>query len=128
MKIKVKFFATFRELFGAELRELELGSGTDIKELLNILCDSRRCHAAIIDSSGNLRPYIKVFDKLYERRIRSIYCVGPVDYLPIGDKLYKHAISKKGVRLKGKGPDSFKSEFFEKEHEVFLFSYEIQHK
>jgi molybdopterin synthase sulfur carrier subunit len=62
MKIKVKFFATFRELFGAELRELELGSGTDIKELLNILCDSRQCHAAVIDSSGNLRPYIKVFD------------------------------------------------------------------
>ena len=60
MKIRVKFFATLRELFGAEEKEIELESGSDILDLLNILCDSSRRRQMIFDNSGKLRPYIQV--------------------------------------------------------------------
>jgi molybdopterin converting factor small subunit len=59
MKVKVKFFATFREVFGAE-KEIELESGSTIQDLLNVLCDSRRCRQKIFDRSGKLKPYIKI--------------------------------------------------------------------
>ncbi|TET16578.1 MAG: hypothetical protein E3J75_04700 [Dehalococcoidia bacterium] len=60
MKVKVKFFATFRELFGGEAKEVELGSGSNIQDLLNLLCDSRQRRQEIFDRSGKLRPYIKI--------------------------------------------------------------------
>ena len=59
MKVKVKFFATFRELFGGE-KEIELESGSNIQELLNLLCDSRQRRQKLFDRSGKLRPYIKI--------------------------------------------------------------------
>jgi molybdopterin converting factor small subunit len=59
MKVKVKFFATFRELFGGE-KEIELESGSNIQDLLNVLCDSRQRRQKIFDRSGKLRPYIKI--------------------------------------------------------------------
>jgi len=60
MKVKVKFFATFKELFGTDVTEIELGSGANIRELLNLLCDSRRCHKEIFDHSGEIRHYVKI--------------------------------------------------------------------
>jgi len=60
MKVKVKFFATFRELFGVAEKEIELESGSNIQDLLDVLCDSRRCRQKIFDRSGKLRPYIKI--------------------------------------------------------------------
>jgi len=59
MKIKVRFFAIFRELFDAE-KEIELESGSNIQDLLNVICDSRRRRQKIFDRSGKLRPYIKI--------------------------------------------------------------------
>jgi len=59
MKVKVRFFATFRELFGAE-KEVELKSGATIRDLLNLLCDSRRRRREIFDRSGKLQPYVKI--------------------------------------------------------------------
>jgi len=59
MKVKVKFFATFRELFGGE-KEIELESGSNIQDLLNLLCHSRQCRQKLFDRSGKLRPYIKI--------------------------------------------------------------------
>lgn len=59
MKVKVKFFATFRELFDAE-KEVELKSGSTIQDLLNVICDSRRRRQKIFDRSGKLRPYVKI--------------------------------------------------------------------
>jgi len=41
MKVTVKLFATFRELFGAEVKEIELENGANIQDLLNLLCHSR---------------------------------------------------------------------------------------
>jgi len=60
MKIKVKFFATFRELFGAEVKEIELGNGSNIQGLLELLCDSRQRCQKILDHSDKLKPYIKI--------------------------------------------------------------------
>jgi len=56
----VKFFATFRELFGSQEKEVELESGANIQDLLNLLCDSRQCRQRIFDHSGELRSYIKI--------------------------------------------------------------------
>jgi molybdopterin converting factor small subunit len=59
MKVTVRFFATFRELFDAE-KEIELESGSNIQDLLNVVCDSRRRRQKIFDRSGKLQPYIKI--------------------------------------------------------------------
>lgn len=56
----MKFFATFREVFGGAEKEIELESGSTIQDLLNVLCDSRRCRQKIFDRSGKLKPYIKI--------------------------------------------------------------------
>ena len=56
----MKFFTTFRQLFGGQEKEVELESGANIQDLLNLLCDSRQCHQKIFDHSGELRPYIKI--------------------------------------------------------------------
>jgi len=60
MKIKVKFFATFRELFDGEVKEIGLDNGSSIQDLVNLLCDSRQRRQKIFDHSGGLRPYIKI--------------------------------------------------------------------
>lgn len=59
MKVKVRFFATLRELFGGEAKEVELEDGSTIQELLNLLCDSHQ-RQKLFDRSGKLRPYIKI--------------------------------------------------------------------
>jgi len=63
MRIKVKFFATFRDLFGGEEEEIELESGASVQDLLNVLCDSDRCRQEIFDESGELRRHVKMLKK-----------------------------------------------------------------
>ena len=63
MKIRVKFFATFRELFGGEEKEIELESESNIQDLLNLLCDSSQCRQKIFDHSGKLRPDVKILKR-----------------------------------------------------------------
>ena len=58
MKVKVKFFATFKELFGAESREIEMVDGANIKDLLAFLCRSNKLRKEIFDDSGEVRPYV----------------------------------------------------------------------
>jgi len=60
MKVRVRFFATFRELFGGGEKEVELEDGSTIQELLNLLCDSRQRRRGMSDRSDKLRPYIKI--------------------------------------------------------------------
>lgn len=60
MKIKVKFFAPFRELFGANESEIELRSAPDVRELLNLLCKSSERREKIFDQFGELRPYVMI--------------------------------------------------------------------
>lgn len=60
MKVKVKFFASLKEVFGDGEREVELGEGASIKDLLDKLCDSPRCRQKIFDDSGKLKMRIQI--------------------------------------------------------------------
>jgi molybdopterin synthase sulfur carrier subunit len=59
LKIKIKFFATFRELFQEEEREIDLQSGSNMRDLLNLLCDSSKLREQVFDD-GKLRPYLNI--------------------------------------------------------------------
>jgi MoaD family protein len=55
MKIRVKFFAYFRELFEAKHKLVVLADGSTVAELLRVLCDTPERRAEIFDKNG-LRP------------------------------------------------------------------------
>ena len=57
MKIKAKFFASFRELF--QEGEVELPNGSTMGDLLNLLCDSSKRREQIFDGA-ELRPYLAI--------------------------------------------------------------------
>ena len=61
MKIKVMFFAPFRELFGTDESEIELKGAANVQELLNLLCSSHKRRKRIFDQSGEPRPYVMIF-------------------------------------------------------------------
>jgi molybdopterin converting factor small subunit len=63
MKVRVKFFAAFREIFGAEEKEIELDSGAGVQDLLRILCDLGRCREKMLDETGRLRRDVKMLKK-----------------------------------------------------------------
>ena len=63
MKVRVKFFAAFREIFGAEEREVELNSGASVQDLLDILCDSNESRQKLFDEAGRLRRDVKILKK-----------------------------------------------------------------
>lgn len=60
MKIKVKFFATFKEAFGAEEREVEFEGRRSVLDLLNSLCDSVERRQVLFEGYAKLKPYVKV--------------------------------------------------------------------
>ena len=63
MKVRVKFFATFKELFGCEAKEVELENESNIQGLLNLICDSSQCRQKIFDPSGEIRRDVKILKK-----------------------------------------------------------------
>ncbi len=63
MKIGVKFYAGFRELFGDREKDLELPDGANIQDLLDLLCDSDEQRQEIYDDSGRLRNYVNIMLK-----------------------------------------------------------------
>ncbi len=63
MKVRVKFFAALKEIFGVEEREIELESGASVQNLLHILCDSSECRQKILDEAGRLRRDVKMLKK-----------------------------------------------------------------
>jgi sulfur-carrier protein len=60
MKIKVKLFAPFRELFNTGEGEVELNGVPDVRRLLDFLCDTEKRREKIFEDSGELRPYVMV--------------------------------------------------------------------
>ena len=60
MKVKVKFLAFYRELFGASETEVEMGSPSDLQQLLNLLCDTEERRQKIFEGSGELSPYVLI--------------------------------------------------------------------
>ena len=62
MRIKVKFLATLKELFGGEEKEIEVAAGgSNILDLLNLLCDSPQRRQKIFGHSDKPRTYIQIF-------------------------------------------------------------------
>ncbi len=60
LKVTVKFFAYFRELFKGREEQIELQSGSCAGDLLNLLCNSPGRREQIFDG-GMLKPHILVF-------------------------------------------------------------------
>jgi molybdopterin synthase sulfur carrier subunit len=60
MRVKVKFLAHFKELFGGEVKEVEGAKITDIRNLLELLCNSPERREAIFDCTGALSPEVLV--------------------------------------------------------------------
>jgi molybdopterin synthase sulfur carrier subunit len=59
MVIEVQFFATFREIFESKCVQMEVGSGSTVKDLLNLVCNTRERRERVFDN-GKLKPYILV--------------------------------------------------------------------
>jgi len=60
VKVRVKLFATLKEVFGSGEREVDLGEGANIKDLLDTLCDSSQCRQKVFDDSGKLATRIQI--------------------------------------------------------------------
>lgn len=60
MRIKVVFFAPFRELFSADESEIELNSASNVQEVLNLLCNSDERREKMFDQFGELRSYVTI--------------------------------------------------------------------
>jgi molybdopterin synthase sulfur carrier subunit len=59
MKIRIKYFAYFREVFQDKERDVELEKGTTVGELLRLLCHSDEQRKEIFDGNS-LKPAIVV--------------------------------------------------------------------
>jgi len=59
MRIKIKFFSFFRTLFETEEEEVQMESGTNIQDLLNLLCDSSKKLDRVFEGR-ELKPYLAI--------------------------------------------------------------------
>lgn len=60
MKIRAVFFAPFRELFGADEKEIELSGVPNIRVLFDSLCNSQECRERLFDELGELRTDVSL--------------------------------------------------------------------
>jgi molybdopterin synthase sulfur carrier subunit len=59
-KIKVRFFASMREVFQEKEREIELERFSTIRDLLKLLCNTYEQRQRIFDQSGKNRTDITI--------------------------------------------------------------------
>ena len=59
MKIKIKFFSFFRDLFQTAEKDVDMESGTNVQDLLNLLCDSPAKRERMFEGQG-LKPYLAI--------------------------------------------------------------------
>jgi len=59
MRIKIKFFSFFRSIFQADEKEVKMEKGTNVQDLLNLLCDSPAKRERMFEGQG-LRPYLAI--------------------------------------------------------------------
>jgi len=59
MTVRAKFFAYFRELFGARERDLEVAAGASVGDALELLCDTPERRREVL-AAGGLKPHIVV--------------------------------------------------------------------
>lgn len=59
LKITVRFFAYFRELFKANMKQIELDTGSKVKDLVTLLCESESQKTELIEGD-NLKQHIMI--------------------------------------------------------------------
>lgn len=61
MKVNVKFFPRFKEVFQMSEGKISLNTGANVRELLNVLCDTEERSRKIFDSDNRaLRPNVVI--------------------------------------------------------------------
>jgi molybdopterin synthase sulfur carrier subunit len=63
MKVKVNFYAAFREIFGAEEQYVELNGKARVRDLLDVLCSSDERRQKMFSESGGLSRNVKMLKK-----------------------------------------------------------------
>lgn len=59
MRVRAKFFATFRDLFGGREREVEAGERRTVREVLELLCETPARRGEVFEGAG-LKPQVVV--------------------------------------------------------------------
>ena len=59
MRIKLKFFSFFRELFQAGEKDVEMEGESDVRDLLELLCDSSKKRESVFEGR-ELKPYLAI--------------------------------------------------------------------
>lgn len=61
LKVKVEFFATMRDVFQKKERRVELvGPATDIRAVINIVCDTYQQRNRIFEQDGKIRSDVNI--------------------------------------------------------------------
>jgi MoaD family protein len=60
MRIRVKFLANFRDLFGARERDVSFPEGSTLRRLLDLLCDSPERRAQVLTATGDIHPQVVI--------------------------------------------------------------------
>ena len=63
MKVKTIFWGRFKNLFGADKKEVELESGASLRDLTQALSRTKECYQTIFDESGRRRPGVEIMRK-----------------------------------------------------------------
>jgi len=59
-KVKAKFYASMREVFQEKYREVELEKPSNIRDVLNLLCNTYEQRHRIFDNSGQIRSDVNI--------------------------------------------------------------------
>jgi molybdopterin synthase sulfur carrier subunit len=73
MKVRIKFFAYFREVFGSREKVVNLAQGATVLDLLNVLADSARVRGELFEKE-QLKPHLVLMKN--ETNIHSLNGLG----------------------------------------------------
>jgi len=59
-QVKIEFYASMREVFQEKEREIELERASNIRELLEFLCNTYERRQRIFDQSGQIRSDVTI--------------------------------------------------------------------
>jgi molybdopterin synthase sulfur carrier subunit len=59
LRIKIKFFSFFRDLFQTEEKDVDMERETNVQDLLNLLCDSSKKRNRVFEGR-ELKPYLAI--------------------------------------------------------------------
>ena len=60
MKVRVKFLANFRDLFGARDKDIVLPPDARLRDLLDVLCDSPERRAQVLTAAGEIHHQVVI--------------------------------------------------------------------